>query len=114
MKISKQYFWILGISFVLLLQCIAAQAENNNDRRMVVSGQGWYGYDIEQARPHQKSATYMTYELALGFQTEPEDKNIYDQLFGYPTIYIGTSIANIGDFQIYFMKAFHGCLPGVD
>lgn len=101
MKISKQYFWILGISFVLLLQCVATQAQNKNDRRMLISGQGWYGYDIEQARPHQKSATYMTYELALGFQTEPEDNNIYDQLFGYPTIYVGTSIANIGDFQFY-------------
>lgn len=26
----------------------------------------------------------MTYELALGFQTEPADSNLYDKLFGYP------------------------------
>ena len=53
---------------------------------MLVSGQGWYGYDIEHARPEQTSNCYMTYELALGFQTEPADSNLYDKLFGYPTI----------------------------
>ena len=66
MSISKQLF---GISLVLIFHCIAVQAQDKKDNRMSISGQGWYGYDIEQLRPNQKSYGYMTYELALGFQT---------------------------------------------
>lgn len=73
------------------------QEDDNN--RMLVSGQGWYGYDIEHARPQQASNCYMTYELALGFQTEPADSNLYDKLFGYPTLYAGFSVARMGNFQ---------------
>ena len=101
MRISKQYFLLLAVAFALLSQCIAAKAQNKNDNRLLISGQGWYGYDIEQARPHQKSSGYMSYELALGIQTEPADSNIYDKLFGYPTIYVGASVASMGDFQFY-------------
>ena len=98
MSVFKQ---LLGISLVLIFNCIAIQAQDNKDDRMLISGQGWYGYDIEQLRPNQKSYGYMTYELALGFQTEPADSNIYDRQFGYPTLYFGASVASMGDFQFY-------------
>ena len=76
-----------------------AHVQDKNNNRMLVSGQGWYGYDIEHARPEQASNCYMTYELALGFQTEPTDSNLYDKLFGYPTLYAGFSVARMGNFQ---------------
>lgn len=98
MSVFKQ---LLGISLVLIFHCIAVQAQDKKDNRMSISGQGWYGYDIEQLRPNQKSYGYMTYELALGFQTEPADSNIYDRQFGYPTLYFGASVASMGDFQFY-------------
>lgn len=106
MNISKQYFWIIGVSLSLLLHSAGMTAQNKDDNRMLISGQGWYGVDIEQARPHQKSSTYMTYELALGIQTEPSDSSIYNQLFGYPTIYVGASVASMGDFQFYDKTKF--------
>ena len=101
-----KYFKVLGVSLGLLMHCMATNAQSKDDNRMLISGQGWYGYDIEQARPHQKSSTYMTYELALGIQTDPADSCIYDQLFGYPTIYIGGSVARMGDFQFYDKTKF--------
>jgi hypothetical protein len=51
---------------------------------LVISGHGWCGYDIEQLRSNMKSYTYMTYEAAVGFQTEPEDGCAYAHAFGYP------------------------------
>ena len=78
MSVFKQ---LLGISLVLIFNCIAIQAQDKKDNRMLISGQGWYGYDIEQLRPHQKSYGYMSYEVALGLQTEPADGNVYDRLF---------------------------------
>ena len=44
-----------------------AHVQDKNNNRMLVSVQGWYGYDIEYAHPEQASNCYMTYELALGF-----------------------------------------------
>ena len=85
----------------MLLLCIESKAQHKDNNRLSISGQGWYGYDIEQSRPNQKSTTYMTYELALGIQTEPSDSCIHDQKFGFPAIYIGASVANMGDFQFY-------------
>lgn len=99
MKILKQYLFILSAILVILLQCNVALAQNGKDRRILISGSGWYGYDIERSRPNQKSSTYMTYEMALGIQTDPADSCIYDKLFGYPTIFIGSSVARMGDFQ---------------
>ena len=101
MKLLKKYALFSAVIFSLLLQCNVVLAQDKNDNRLLISGQGWYGYDIEYARPQQASNSYMTYELALGFQTEPADSCIYDQLFGYPTIYTGFSIATMGNFKFY-------------
>ena len=101
MRISKKFILFLNVSLCLFLHCNVTRAQDKDDNRLLISGQGWYGYDIEQARPHQKSSGYMTYELALGIQTEPVDSCIYDQLFGYPTIYIGGSVASMGDFKFH-------------
>lgn len=76
-----------------------ANAQNVKGSNMVVSGQGWYGYDIEKLRPTQTSFGYMTYDLALGFQTEPEKGNPYAQQFGFPIISVGMSIARMGHLQ---------------
>ena len=68
---------------------------------MVILGHGWYGIDIEQTRPNLKTPGYMTYEAAVGFQTDPSKGNFYDQAFGFPMISVGFSIASMGDFQFY-------------
>ena len=85
------------------IQCAisSAHGQDKNHSRILISGQGWCGYDIEHARPQQVSNLYMNYELALGFQTEPADSNLYDKLFGYPTLYTGFSVARMGNFQFY-------------
>lgn len=76
-----------------------ATAQIRKDSNMVISGQGWYGYDIEQLHPNQNTFGYMTYDLGLGFQTEPESGNMFAQQFGYPIISIGMSVARMSDFQ---------------
>lgn len=100
-NISKLYIHALALSLFLLSQSDVSQANNKNEYPFIISGQGWYGYDFEQTRPNLKSSCYMTYELALGIQTEPADSNSYDRLFGYPTIYIGGSLASMGDFKFH-------------
>ena len=66
---------------------------------MVVGGEGWYGYDIEKLHPNQTTFGYMTYDLELGFQTEPESGNIFARQFGYPIISVGMSVARMGHFK---------------
>lgn len=101
MRILKHCSLVFSVCFGMLFLCNTTHAQDNNDNRMLISGQGWYGYDLEQLRPQQASSCYMTYELALGFQTEPADSNLYDKLFGYPTLYAGFSVARMGDFQFH-------------
>lgn len=76
-----------------------ADAQVRKGSNMIVSGQGWYGYDVEKLHPNQTTFGYMTYELGLGFQTEPESGNMYAQQFGYPVIGVGMSVARMGHFQ---------------
>lgn len=78
-----------------------AQAQNGKESNMVILGHGWYGIDIEQTRPNLKTPGYMTYEAAVGFQTDPSKGNLYDQAFGFPMISVGFSLASMGDFQFY-------------
>lgn len=66
---------------------------------MVVTGRGMYGYDIEKLHPNQTTFGYMTYDLELGFQTEPESGNIFARQFGYPVISVGMSVARMGHFK---------------
>ena len=77
----------------------SASAQNRNGSNMVVTGQGWYGYDIEKLHPNQTTFGYMTYEMELGFQTEPEKRDIFAQQFGYPLISVGMSVARMGHFK---------------
>lgn len=86
---------IAGVSLV----CGNAAAQVRKDSNVVISGQGWYGYDIEQLHPNQTTFGYMTYDLAVGFQTEPESGNAFAQQFGFPIISIGASVARMGHFQ---------------
>lgn len=76
-----------------------ASAQVRKGSNMVISGQGWYGYDVEQLHPNQTTFGYMTYDLGLGFQTQPEGGSPYAQQFGYPIISIGMSVARMSDFQ---------------
>lgn len=95
MKLMKRLLII--ILFVLSLG--NAFAHNGKGKNIVISGQGWYGYDIEKLRPTQTTFGYMTYDLGVGFQTEPEDGNIYAQQFGYPVLSVGVSVARMGNLQ---------------
>lgn len=89
---------ILVISGVLM--CLGtADAQIRKDSNMTISGEGWFGYDIEKLHPNQTTFGYMTYDLELGFQTEPESGNMYAQQFGYPIISVGLSLARMGHFQ---------------
>lgn len=83
-----------------------AQAQTGKESNMVILGHGWYGIDIEQTRPNLKTPGYMTYEAAVGFQTDPSKGNFYDQAFGFPMISVGFSLASMGDFQFYDQTRF--------
>ena len=76
--------------------CESASAQVRGGSSMVVGGEGWYGYDIEKLHPNQTTFGYMTYDLELGFQTEPESGNIFARQFGYPIISVGMSVARMG------------------
>ena len=92
----KKLTKLLFILMHLVIVSGTAIAQNKKTDNMVISGQGWYGYDIEKLRPTQTSFGYMTYDLGVGFQTEPEDGNLYAQQFGYPIISAGISVARMG------------------
>ncbi len=79
--------------------CESASAQVRGGSSMVVGGEGWYGYDIEKLHPNQTTFGYMTYDLELGFQTEPESGNIFARQFGYPIISVGMSVARMGHFK---------------
>ena len=82
MKCSIKYvFSLLALVLVASMPCFGQKNDKSN---LVISGHGWYGYDIEQSRPELKSYGYMTYEAAVGFQTDPSDKCAYAQAFGFP------------------------------
>ena len=94
----RQINVISVIAAILLFGNIAA-GQVRKDNNMMISGHGWYGYDIEKLHPNQTTFGYMTYDLGLGFQTEPESGNAYAQQFGYPILSVGFSLARMSNFQ---------------
>ena len=89
-------------SIACLLFCTGTvHGQKKSGPDVVISGHGWYGIDIEQTRPNLKSYGYMTYEAAVGFQTNPADSCSYAHAFGYPMISAGLSLASMGDFKFH-------------
>lgn len=84
---------------LLMTFSFLASAQVRKENNMVVYGQGWYGYDVEKLHPNQTTFGYMTYDLGVGFQTQPESGNLYAKQFGYPIISVGFSLARMGHFQ---------------
>ena len=86
---------------VLIFFPVAASAQQSkNSSNLVFSAGGWYGIDFELLRPVEMTHNgYMTYEAAVGFQTDPSDACAYSQAFGFPMINVGFSVANMGDFK---------------
>ena len=96
----KRLFKITTIAFILLSAHLTLFAQQNSPSKLVFSAGGWYGVDFELLRPVEMTHNgYMTYEAAVGFQTDPSDKCAYAQAFGFPLINVGLSIANMGDFK---------------
>lgn len=83
------------------LNCTIVYGQERQGSDILISGHGWYGVDIERTRPNLKSYGYMTYEAAVGFQTDPADSCVYARAFGYPMISAGFSLATMGNFKFY-------------
>lgn len=99
-KMMKFTKLLITITFLIIYSgSIYGQSRRGSD--MVISGHGWYGIDMEKTRPNLKTYGYMTYEAALGFQTNPEDSCAYAHAFGYPMISVGFSLATMGDFKFH-------------
>lgn len=81
-------------------------AQKDAKSRLSVSGKGWYGYDMEHLRPNQKTYNYMSYEVALGIQTHPEDSCAYANAFGFPMFNVGFSLARTSNFRFYDQTRF--------
>ena len=85
---------------VCILLAIPAVANAQKNSNLVFSAGGFYGVDIELLRPVDMTHNgYMTYEAAVGFQTDPSNECAYAQAFGFPLINVGFSVANMGDFK---------------
>ena len=68
---------------------------------LIISAHGWYGYDIENIRPEPLTHNgYMTYEAAVGFQTNPANGCQYAEAFGFPVFNVGLAVASMGDFKM--------------
>ena len=91
----KRNLPIILLAFLLYLPSFA-QEDGTSD--LAVSAHGWYGYDIEQTRPGLQSYGYMTYEAALGFQTDPAKGCPYAEAFGFPMFSAGFSLARTSSF----------------
>ena len=96
----KKLFRICVITLLLLPVAASAQQSKKSGSNLVFSAGGWYGIDFELLRPVEMTHNgYMTYEAAVGFQTDPSDNCAYAQAFGFPLINVGFSVANMGDFK---------------
>ena len=96
----KKLFRICVIAFLFIPVAVSAQQSKKSGSNLVFSAAGWYGTDFELLRPVEMTHNgYMTYEAAVGFQTDPSEKCAYAQAFGFPMLSVGVSIANMGDFK---------------
>lgn len=92
--------------FIAILLSMPSFAQKIGKSDLSVSAHGWYGYDIEKTRPGLNSNGYMTYEAALGIQTNPEDGSKYAEAFGYPMLSVGFSLARMSAFQFVDQTRF--------
>lgn len=88
------------------LHCVETFAQKFDKSDLSLNVHGWYGSDIEKTRPGLKSYGYMTYEVGVGLQTEPEDSCAFAQAFGFPMFNVGFSVASMGDFKFYDQTRF--------
>lgn len=103
MKISIKTIAILSLLFLFQAEI---QAQRLRAKDMVITGHGWYGFDMERTRPNLKTFGYMTYEASVGFQTNPADSSAYAQQFGYPILNFGFSLARTENFKFYDQTRF--------
>lgn len=98
----KKTYLTISIALISLISITDIQAQKRiTEDDLTFSAHGWYGFDIEMTRPNIRTSGYMTYEAAVGFQTEPSDNCWYAQAFGYPMINIGVSWARMSNFRFY-------------
>ena len=103
MKISIKTIAVLSLLFLFQTEI---QAQRLRAKDMVITGHGWYGFDMERTRPNLKTFGYMTYEASVGFQTNPADSSAYAQQFGYPILNFGFSLARTENFKFYDQTRF--------
>jgi len=103
MKISIKTIAVLSLLFLFQAEI---QAQRLRAKDMVITGHGWYGFDMERTRPNLKTFGYMTYEASVGFQTNPADSSAYARQFGYPILNFGFSLARTENFKFYDQTRF--------
>ena len=101
-KITISVFIIVA----LVMSITTATAKGVKSSDLSFTAQGWYGFDIEKSRPNLTSYGYMNYEAAVGFQTNPDNKNPYAEAFGFPIINVGMSIARTSNFKFSDQTVF--------
>ena len=98
MKFITKAILVIAALFALTEVSYAQKIKGED---LIISAHGWYGYDIEEIRPAEiVSNGYMTYEAAVGFQTNPANGCQYAEAFGYPVINVGLALASMGDFKM--------------
>lgn len=98
MKFITKAILVIAALFALTEVSYAQKIKGED---LIISAHGWYGYDIENIRPTPLTHNgYMTYEAAVGFQTNPANGCQYAEAFGYPVINVGLALASMGDFKM--------------
>ncbi|MBR5592957.1 MAG: acyloxyacyl hydrolase [Bacteroidaceae bacterium] len=96
MRLSARTITLL---LLLIITRQQIQAQKFNAKDMTLTAHGWWGTDMERTRPNLKTYGYMTYEAAIGLQTNPNDSSAYAQRFGYPMFNFGFSLARMENFK---------------
>lgn len=86
----------LGVCLLTDAEAVSyAQKFDRTD--IAVGGKNFYGLALN-ANPYRQSNGYMTYDVEVGFQSEPADSCDFARSYGYPMLSVGISVSKLSDF----------------
>ena len=83
----------------LLMNLYEGKCQRFDKGDITIFGHNWSGIDLKK-NPYRLSNGYMTYDVEVGFQTEPSDNCMFADAYGYPILGVGISVATLSDFDM--------------
>ena len=84
-------------AILLLFVSTAASAQRFTKEDMTFAGKNFYGFALN-TNPYRQSNGYFTYDVEIGFQTEPSDSCEYVRAYRCPLLSVGISVSSLSDF----------------